>query len=287
MPSTLGPGRLPGVRGLPQRRPRRLRMALRAARHSVHAMTTSPLRVIVAGGGVAGIEALLELRALAGERGELTLADASPDFTYRPMKVAEPFARGKATRHAMAGIARDAGARLVADTVVAVDDDTRVAHTGGGLELRFDALLLATGARAEPAYEHVLTWDDRSGPEHLGGLLRDIEQGYVKRLAFLVPPGPAWPLPAYELALMTARMAADAQTGPQITLVTPEIAPLRLFGPAATTAVTTELEAAGIGFRGCAYAEVERAPGLALVLHPGMRRIEVDRIVALPRLYGR
>src|SRR3954468_255527 len=287
MPSTLGPGRLPGVRGLPQRRPRRLRMALRAARHSVHAMTTSPLRVIVAGGGVAGIEALLELRALAGERGELTLADASPDFTYRPMKVAEPFARGTATRHAMAGIARDAGARLVADTVVAVDDDTRVAHTGGGLELRFDAVLLATGARAEPAYEHALTWDDRSGPEHLGGLLRDVEQGYVKRLAFLMPPGPAWPLPIYELALMTSRLAADAQTGPQITLVSPEVAPLRLFGRAARAAVAAELAAAGIGFRGCAYAEIEKGHALTLVLHPGMRRIEVDRIVALPRLYGR
>src|SRR3954447_7119942 len=131
MPSTLGPGRLPGVRGLPQRRPRRLRMALPAARHSVHAMTTSPLRVLVAGGGVAGIEALLELRALAGDRVELTLADARPDFPYRPMKVAEPFARGQATHHPMADIARDAGARLVADSVVAVDDEARQARTAG------------------------------------------------------------------------------------------------------------------------------------------------------------
>jgi sulfide:quinone oxidoreductase len=250
-------------------------------------MTTSPLRVLVAGGGVAGIEALLELRALAGDRVELTLADASPYFTYRPMKVAEPFARGSATRHEMAGIARDAGARLVADTVVAVDDEQRVARTAGGEEVHYDALLLATGARAEPAYEHALTWDDRSGPDHLGGLLRDVEQGYVKRLAFLVPPGPSWPLPAYELALMTARVAADAQTHPQITLVTPEMAPLRLFGRAATNAVTTELEEAGIGFRGCAYAEIEKGHALTVVLHPGMRRIEVDRIVALPRLHGR
>jgi sulfide:quinone oxidoreductase len=250
-------------------------------------MTRSPLRVLVAGGGVAGIEALLELHALAGERVELTLADASPQFTYRPMKVAEAFARGSATHHSMAAIARDADARLVADTVVAVDDEQRVAHTEGGRELPFDALVLATGARAEPAYEHVLTWDDRSGAEQLGGLLRDIEQGYVKRLAFLVPPGPSWPLPMYELALMTARMAADAQTEPQITLVSPEVAPLRLFGPVATSAVTAELEAAGVGFRGCAYAEIEKGHALTLVLHPGMRRIEVDRIVALPRLYGR
>jgi sulfide:quinone oxidoreductase len=249
--------------------------------------TTTPLRVIVAGGGVAGIEALLEMRALAGDLVDLTLVEARRDFVYRPMKVAEPFARGTATRHPMADIARDAGARLVADTIVAVDDEARVARTAGGAALRFDALLLATGARAEPAYAHALTWDDRSGPEHLGGLLRDVEQGYVKRLAFLVPPGPAWPLPAYELALMTARLASDAQTAPQITLVTPDVAPLALFGRAASAAVTAELRAAGIGFRGCAYAEVHKGHAVTLVLHPGMRRIEVDRVVALPRLSGR
>ena len=250
-------------------------------------MTTTPLRVLVAGGGIAGIEALLELRALAGDRVELTLADAQRDFTYRPMKVAEPFARGQAARHAMADVARDVGARLVADSVVSVDDEARVAHTAGGEELPFDALLLATGAAAEPADEHVLTWDDRSGPDHLGGLLRDVEQGYVKRLAFLVPPGPAWPLPAYELALMTARMASDAQTRLQITIVTPEVAPLALFGPAATAAVAAELKAASIGFHGCTYADVEKGHAITLVLHPGMRRIDVDRVVALPRLYGR
>jgi len=250
-------------------------------------MTTTPLRVLVAGGGIAGIEALLELRALAGDRIELTLADAQRDFTYRPMKVAEPFARGQAARHAMADVARDVGARLVADSVVSVDDEARVAHTAGGEELPFDALLLATGAAAEPADEHVLTWDDRSGPDHLGGLLRDVEQGYVKRLAFLVPPGPAWPLPAYELALMTARMASDAQTRLQITIVTPEVAPLALFGPTATAAVAAELKAASIGFHGCTYADVEKGHAITLVLHPGMRRIEVDRVVALPRLYGR
>ena len=215
------------VRGFPQPMPRPVRMAPRRAGRSVRPMTTSPLRVLVAGGGVAGIEALLTLHALAGDRVDLTLADAQADFVYRPMKVAEPFARGLARRYPIADMARDAGARLVADAVGAVDPVERIARTAGGEALRYDALLLATGAQSVPAFEHALTWDDRSGPDHLGGLLRDIEQGYVRRLAFVVPPGPGWPLPAYELALMTARMAWDAQTGPQITLVTPEVAPAR------------------------------------------------------------
>ncbi|MEA2248931.1 MAG: sulfide:quinone oxidoreductase [Solirubrobacteraceae bacterium] len=250
-------------------------------------MTSTPLRVLVAGGGVAGIEGLLTLHALAGDRVELTLADAQPDFINRPMKVAEPFARGRANHHPLADIARDLGAHLVQDTVTAIDDEVRIAITEGGRTLRYDALLLATGARSVPAYEHALTWDDRSGPDHLGGLLRDIEHGYVRRLAFVVPPGPGWPLPAYELALMTARMSWDAQTGPQITLITPEAAPLAVFGPVATAAVAAELDGAGVGFHSCAYAEVEKGHATTVVLHPGMRRIEVDRVVALPRLLGR
>jgi sulfide:quinone oxidoreductase len=184
-------------------------------------MTNSPFRVLVAGGGVAGVEALLTLHAIAPGCG-LTLADSSPDFIYRPMTVGEPFSRGSAQRRPMAAIAADVGARLIPDAVVAIDDGESTATTRRGEVLPYDALVLATGAGAVPAVERALTWDDRSEAGDLGGLLRDLEEGYLGRLAFVVPPGPCWPLPAYELALMTARAGYDAQTAPQITLVTPE-----------------------------------------------------------------
>ena len=54
-------------------------------------MTGSPRHVLVAGGGVAGLEALLALRHLAGDRVELSLLSPRADFSYRPMAVAEPF----------------------------------------------------------------------------------------------------------------------------------------------------------------------------------------------------
>ena len=87
----------------------------------------------------------------------------------------------------------------------------------------------------------------RGDPDIYGGLLRDIDEGYSKRLAIIVPPGAVWPLPAYELAIMTAGEAyALGQNDVQITVVTPERAPLSLFGPEAGAAITDELKSAGV-----------------------------------------
>jgi sulfide:quinone oxidoreductase len=263
-------------------------MARRPHAPSVPAMTsTTPFRVVIAGGGVAGIEALLALHELAGDRIDLTLVDAAPTFVFKPLLVADLFLRDRVRQVSMAEVACDAGARLVDDVVASVDDRERVVVTQGGRRLRYDALLLATGARSVPAYRHALTWDERGGNERLAGLLADIEHGYVKRLAFVVPPGPGWPLPAYELALMTAQHAWGVQQRPQITLITPEAAPLAVFGRAATAAIRAELELAHVGFHGCSYADVEKGHAATVVVHPGNRRIEVDRVVALPRLLGR
>ena len=42
-----------------------------------------------------------------------------------------------------------------------------------------------------------MTWWPGGDPETYGGLLRDIDEGYSKRIAIVVPPGAVWPLPAY------------------------------------------------------------------------------------------
>src|SRR5947209_11261110 len=53
----------------------------------------SPLRVLVAGGGVAGLETILALRALAGSRVALTLLAADPEFVVRAGAVGEAVPR--------------------------------------------------------------------------------------------------------------------------------------------------------------------------------------------------
>ena len=52
----------------------------------------------IVGGGVAGLEAMLALRALAGTRVEIELLSPSDQFVYRPMLVAEPFGAAEVLR---------------------------------------------------------------------------------------------------------------------------------------------------------------------------------------------
>ncbi len=248
-------------------------------------MRTSPHRVVVAGGGIAGLEALIALHALAGERVELTLLSAREDFVYRPLAVARPFALGHAQRTPLADVAQATGATLKIAEVEGVDAAAHTVRTPAG-EIDYDRLVLAVGARARPAYARATTWDDQAADDTVGGLLRDLEEGYTDSLAIVVPPGPGWPLPAYELALLIRGHARGMGRAPKITLVTPERAPLAIFGPRAVEAVGADLAAADIAVETGAYAEL--APGHATIvrLRPSERSIEVGRVLALPRLHG-
>jgi sulfide:quinone oxidoreductase len=243
------------------------------------------MQVLVAGGGVAGLEACFALRDLAGDRVECTILTPEREFVYRPMAVAEPFARGHGQRVALDQIAADAGAKLLHGELAEVDDANRTAITASGERLSYDALIVAVGARSEPAFPRALTWTPETDDEVFGGLLRDIEEGYSKRVAFLVPVGVAWPLPAYELALMTGWDARSMGIDDlQITIFTHESAPLEVFGSAATKALREDLDAVGITVETDAYVHAD-ADG-RLVAEPGARSLTDFRLVGLPRALG-
>ena len=243
-----------------------------------------PLNVLIAGGGVAALEAALALRELAGERITTTLLSPADEFVYRPMRVREPFAGPSAQRYPLAEIARDIGVELRRDALSWLDPVQRVVHTRAGQQLGYDALLLALGARLRPHFRHALTLDDRIIDEQLHGLIQDVETGYVHSVAFVVPSPMPWPLPMYELALMTARRAYEMNEHVTITLVTPEDAPLAVFGEAASRAVHELLTEAGIEVITAAHAE-NPARG-EVVLYPAGHSLYADRIVALPELFG-
>jgi sulfide:quinone oxidoreductase len=94
----------------------------------------------------------------------------------------------------------------------------------------------------------------------------------------------AWPLPLYELALMTAGRAYEMGIKLEITIVTPEDSPLAIFGSSASNTIAELLARANVATISSAYAEVPSSR--KVVINPGERHLEVDRVIALPELYG-
>ena len=165
----------------------------------------TPLDVVIAGGGIAALEATMALRDLAEDRVKITLVAPERDFELKALRTAEPFSRDHVPHYPLSEIAARFDAELRVGAVAEVDAARHVARLTDGTELAYDALVLAVGARARAAYEHVLTFGGDSRTEILNALLADLEEHYTRSVAFVVPPGVGWPLPPYELALMTAQ----------------------------------------------------------------------------------
>ena len=238
-------------------------------------------RVLVAGGGIAGLEALLALHDLAGDRVELALAAPEPDFTYKPLTVEEAFSMQPAERRELGPVAAEIGAELVHGRVIAVDAASHRVALEGGEELAYDMALLCVGARSRPAYSSAITFRAAGESLELGRILASGEG----RIAFVVPPGNTWPLPIYELALMTRRRAWQLGLRDlDFAIVTPEERPLLVFGTAPSAAVEEVLRARGIAVR-CETRVSEEADG-TLVMHPGGEPLAASPVVSLPALDG-
>ena len=200
------------------------------------------------------------------------------------MVVIEPFGYPPVQRFPLEAIAGDIGAELLPDRLAAVVPSERVVLTDSGVEHRYDALVLAVGGRIRARYEHTITLETSRSSELLRGLIKDVESGYVRRLAFVVPPSMAWPLPVYELALFTAKRASEVHVELAVTLLTAEDAPLGVLGDDVSRGVSELLADRGIEVIASAHCEVPEIGQVEIA--SGNRWLEVDRVVALPELYG-
>ena len=243
-----------------------------------------PFNVLIAGGGVAGLETALAVRELAGDRVTITILAPEPEFVYRPLRVREPFAGPSANRYSLAEIAADIGVELKQDAFKWLDAPRNMVHTESGEQLSYDALVLAMGARLKPRFRHALTIDDRKLDEQLHGLIQDLENGYIHKLAFIAPEPMPWPLPLYELALLSARRAYDMNETVAITIITAEDAPLAVLGSVVSQAVQKTLDSSGIQVITGTHAETPERGQVSLFPQGGT--LSVDRTVALPELFG-
>jgi sulfide:quinone oxidoreductase len=242
-----------------------------------------PLRVIIAGGGVAALETMLALHSLAGDRVQMEVFAPEPRFWYRPLSVAEPFGVGRAHHFELAAIAESARAGFTLDRLASVNADAQLARTALGAEVENDALVIACGAQARPLLPGAFTFRGPADTDAFRQLLAEAEDGIVESIVFALPVGAAWPLPLYELALLTAAHLEQRAPHVRLAIVTPEQEPLSLFGSSAGEAVRAILDERGIKLHTRRHpARFEN--GMLELVPAGM--IPAERVVALPRLEG-
>lgn len=239
-------------------------------------------RVVVAGGGVGALEAVMALEALAPQL-ETTLLTRASEYVVRPMVVSEPFVDTPARRYTLEALVPP-GARHVQEDLESVNAIGKTATTDAGTTLPYDALVVACGGRASVRYPYAITVDDRRLDALMQGTLRDIEARDIRSVAFVAPERMAWPLPLYELALLTRERAWAVGADVDVVIVTPEDRPLEIFGAAASEGVSELLADAGIEVHTSVSAEVPRRR--EIVGNPGKRRVRIDRVIALPEIHG-
>ncbi len=198
--------------------------------------------VCVVGGGTAGLEGLLAARETLGPSAEVRLIAPESEFRYRPMRQDSLFHPAPERSLAVADLVAQTNSQWVADRAEAVRSQERKVLTRDGDTVDFDFLLISVGARYRRTLKQGQAWVRGGDPSFLDQILGELRGELIDSVAVVVPRGARWPIPAYELALILAWTSSAAT----VTLLTAEPAPLGALGADATTAVSRELEQAGV-----------------------------------------
>ncbi|MGE5280969.1 MAG: NAD(P)/FAD-dependent oxidoreductase [Chloroflexota bacterium] len=241
--------------------------------------------VLVVGGGIAGVETVLALADLGDERLAVTLCDPRREFVFRPFAVGEPYGAARVFRYDLPNLAARAGAEFRGEGIVAVETARRTAVTRDGDRLPYDYLVITGGVRMLWAVAGAVTFWGVADEGQVGEVVGRLRAGELRRLVFTMPGGRSWALPLYELALLGATQLETAGSErTKITVVTPEDAPLELFGLRAAEQMGALLSERGIGL--VTGTHPVRFDNGRLRVAPG-EEIEADAVVSLPRLEGR
>ena len=253
-------------------------------------MTTDRTKVVVVGGGFAGLETAFLIRQKLGDRADITLVSDREQFLFKPNTIYIPF--GASEESLLIPLERAAGKRgiqFVRGSFESLDNSARVVEAGGQ-ELPYDYLVLATGAGMNAAEipglaEHAETIWTPAEMERLGGRLRSLlaesEDGRTRTLLFLVPPNNKCAGPLYELVFMVETWLRKRRVRDRFRLIwtTYEAAYIAAFGPKLHDVVVEEFAERGI--EGHTNWRVESVNGDD-VQYEGGETIPYNLLVAFP-----
>ena len=162
------------------------------------APATDNPRIVIAGGGVAALEACLALRErLSAADLDITLLSPGRALRLPPALGPQPFSGISRWSVALATFAADQDVTVVHDALTAVAPHARVAVTGAGDEIPYDMLLVATGGHAADAVHGALTFRGAGEGEAIRELLDRAAAEHRLRGPGRAPRGPcpstSWP----------------------------------------------------------------------------------------------
>jgi sulfide:quinone oxidoreductase len=239
-------------------------------------------RVLIAGSGVAAVEAVLALRHTAARDLEVELLAPSHVLEHRPASVATPFGLAGPAPLDLHDLAQRYAVTLVTGELASVDAAARTAHLASGEARAYDSLLVAVGAVPESALAGSLVFAGPRDVQMVAWVLDEVARGHRGRIVVAAPRAATWALPAYELAIM-ARSALRAVPDASVTVVTAEREPLWVFGDAAGSALRTLLAERDVALHtgtACAHLTDD-----VLWLESG-DAVMADTVISLPRLRG-
>ena len=240
--------------------------------------------VLIAGGGVAALEAALALEDLAGDRAEVTICSPRPNFVYRPYAVGVPYGVSRVATYWLEPLAAAAGARYRCDSIASVDREARLAVTHDGESIPYDNLIVCPGTKLLWPVPGAITFWGIADEGDVRKVMREIRAGTAGRVAFTMPSAEGWALPMYELALLCRTELDKTGDDAELTIVTPEDAPLQVFGRGVVEGVAELLAERRIEVRTGTHPVrfedgfLETAPA---------DRLPFDWVVSLPKVEGR
>ncbi len=239
-------------------------------------------KVVIVGGGVAALEAVLALREIGAEAIEVEVIAPNESFSLQALSVAKPFEGGEAHAIDLADFCERQNVELRRDSLAEIWGERQRILTASCEEVFYDALLVTIGVRRAGILPGAHAFRGYQDVEWLQGLLGEIEVGEKDRIVFALPEQIRWPLPLLELAFLTSEWLGGRVSRPvSLSIVTAAKSPLEIFGRAPSKRIASLLEDAGIELK-TGRPPIRFGDG-ELVCEDG-HAFEADDVITLPGL---